>query len=372
MNIKINTKFTVEIFDYSNDGEGVARLDNGCIVFVEDAVRSDICDIVITKARTRLCHAKIVKLVKSSEHRIRVDCSVFDRCGGCDYRHISYEEELFAKRKKVNDALRRIGGVGVEIEDILTTGKMNGYRNNIQLKSDGSKIGFYSSKTHDIVEIDKCLLVPEDMNRTIKHMQESGRAEQGTTLARVLHIKSDIETIGDLTFQRSGNAFFQVNTEVARLLYDKAREYADLQLHECLLDLYCGTGTIALYLGRDAKRVIGVEINAHAIDDAKVNAANNNINNAEFVCGDVSKLDVSNLTPDCITVDPPRKGLTCELIQKITELSPSRIVYISCAPATLARDINLLNGYQVKRACAVDMFPRTKHVEVVVLLSKIE
>jgi 23S rRNA (uracil1939-C5)-methyltransferase len=349
-------KHIVEIFDYSTDGAGVARLVDGCVVFVDGAVRGDICEVIITKTLKRVCHARIERIISVSPHRIPVDCAVFGKCGGCDFRHISYEEELFAKRKKVNDALHRIGGVDIEVEDILTTGKTNGYRNNIQLKTDGNKRGFYSKSSHEIVEINHCFLVNDEMNEKLR---------QGFT-----NIRTNIETIGDLTFKISPESFFQVNTQAALLLYEKAREYTALQPHEFLLDLYCGTGTIALFLARDTGNALGVELCAEAIRDAKENARFNNIMNVSFLCKNVSELETSELAPDCIVVDPPRKGLASEVIRKIEELAPPRIIYISCDPATLARDIKLLVNYDAKRVCAVDMFPRTKHIEVITKLER--
>jgi tRNA/tmRNA/rRNA uracil-C5-methylase (TrmA/RlmC/RlmD family) len=355
--INKNDKYIVDIIDYSADGTGVAKLSDGCVVFVDGAVRGDVCEVTITKVLSRVCRAEIVEIIEPSEHRIPVDCPIFGRCGGCDFRHISYEEELFAKRKRVNDALRRIGGLSIDVEDMLSGGKINGYRNNIQLKTDGQKIGFYSKSSHDIVEINECFLVDEKMNEAIRTKKN-------------LHIRSDTEKLGDLTFRISQGAFFQVNTEAAFLLYEKVREYAALKPHELLLDLYCGTGTITLFLARGAKTALGVELNAAAITDARENAALNGISNAEFLCTDVAELDTSNLAPDCIIADPPRKGLSPEALRKIEEFAPPRIVYISCDPATLARDIKLFKNYEVRRVCAVDMFPRTRHVECVALLER--
>jgi tRNA/tmRNA/rRNA uracil-C5-methylase (TrmA/RlmC/RlmD family) len=349
---------TIEIIDYSSEGLGVAKLKNGCVVFVENAVRGDVCEIVITKSLKRVSYGRIERIISPSQHRISNDCPYIQagvlRCGGCDFRHISYEEELWAKRKRVNDALRRIGGVNIEVEDILTTGKIHGYRNNVQLKSDGKKVGFYAKNSHDIVEIDKCLLVNDEMNEAIRR--------------RETRIRTSTEKIGDLTFRISPKSFFQVNTEAAFLLYEKAREYADLKPHESLLDLYCGAGTITLFLARDAKKAAGVEINSAAVDNARENAELNNIHNVDFICDDAENFTPADFAPDCVVVDPPRKGCSPVLLQKIMELNPARIVYASCDTATLARDIKLLTGYEVKRACAVDMFPRTRHVECVVLL----
>ncbi|MCL2698032.1 MAG: 23S rRNA (uracil(1939)-C(5))-methyltransferase RlmD [Oscillospiraceae bacterium] len=367
-NTNINDRHTVQIFDYCADGAGVARLGNGCVVFVEKAVRGDICEIIITKILKNVCHAVIGKIIKPSEHRIAVDCPYYDSgeagasdsatrlCGGCDFRHVSYGEELFAKRKRVNDALRRIGGTDIEAGDILTTGKIIGYRNNIQLKTDGKNIGFYSGKSHDIINIDYCFLAGEEMNKEIK---------QG-----VSRIRTSVEKIGDLTFKISPESFFQVNSEAALLLYEKAREYADLKPHEFLLDLYCGTGSTTLFLARNAGRALGVELSAAAVADAKENAALNNIGNVDFLCADVSLLETGGLAPDCIVIDPPRKGLAPGALKKTEELAPARIIYISCNPATLARDIKLLHNYEVKQISAVDMFPRTKHIECVAKLER--
>jgi 23S rRNA (uracil1939-C5)-methyltransferase len=345
------SKFIVNIYDYSADGAGVARLENGCVAFISGAVRGDVCEIVITKVLKRACFAEIEKIIEPSIHRIPVDCAVFGRCGGCDFRHISYEEELYAKRRRINDALSRIGGVSIEAEDILTTGKIIGYRNNIQLKTDGRKTGFYSRNSHEITEVKHCLLVNDEFNEKLRRGQ--------------INIRTSFETIDGLKLKISPESFFQVNTEAALLLYEKAREYAALKPHEFLLDLYCGTGSITLFLARDAGRALGVELCESAVADAKENAVLNNINNTEFLCADASAL-----APDCIVADPPRKGLTIDVLRKIEELSPQRIIYISCDPATLARDIKLLGSYEVTRVCAVDMFPRTKHVECVVKLIK--
>jgi len=355
--ININDTFTVSVTDYSSDGAGLARLGNGCAVFVNGGVRGDVCRIIITKVLPRICRADITEIITPSVHRIAPDCPAFSRCGGCDWRHISYNEELYAKRKKVNDALKRIAGLDIEAEDILYTGKINGYRNNVQLKTNGKKTGFYAKASHDIAEIDQCLLVPDAFNEAIR---------RGET-----RIRTATETLGDLTFRISPESFFQVNTDATVLLYDKAREYAALEPHELLLDLYCGTGSTTLYIGRDAERAIGVELNASAVADARENAVLNGINNVEFICMDVSELNISGLKPGCLIVDPPRKGLTSEAVRLIGESGVNKIIYISCNPATLARDIKLLTNYSVVRVCAVDMFPRTKHVECVAMLERI-
>lgn len=179
-----------------------------------------------------------------------------------------------------------------------------------------------------------------------------------------------------LKFKISPLSFYQVNRDQAEKLYRKADEYAALKPHETLLDLYCGTGTIGLTMARQVKHLIGVEIVPQAIEDAKKNALNNGISNAEFICADAAeaarKLENRGIKPDCIIIDPPRKGCDSSLIQTMVNMSPSRIVYVSCDPATLARDLKLLSeqGYVVNKITPVDLFPKTAHVECVVLMTK--
>ena len=180
------------------------------------------------------------------------------------------------------------------------------------------------------------------------------------------------------TFRHSPASFYQVNHHQAQVLYEKAIALADLHGTETVLDLYCGTGTITLCLSRAAGQVIGVEVVPQAIEDAKENAVRNGIQNVRFLCADASeaakRFAEEGIRPDVITVDPPRKGLSPDVIFAMAQMGPKRIVYVSCDPATLARDVKLLDeqGYEFVTAEAVDLFPRTKHVESIVLLSKEE
>jgi 23S rRNA (uracil1939-C5)-methyltransferase len=180
-----------------------------------------------------------------------------------------------------------------------------------------------------------------------------------------------------LTFRLSVPSFFQVNRDQAEVLYQQAVDFADLTGQETVVDLYCGTGTITLAMARRAKQVIGVEVVAPAIRDAKENAQRNGFTNAQFLCADAAqaakRFAEKGVHPNVISVDPPRKGLDSAVIDAIAEMAPERVVYVSCDPATLARDAKLLceKGYRVEKAVAVDMFPRTGHVETVCLLSKL-
>ena len=184
------------------------------------------------------------------------------------------------------------------------------------------------------------------------------------------------DTLCGKTFRLSVPSFYQVNRVQAERLYAKAIEFAGLTGQETVLDLYCGAGTITLALSDHAKKVLGAEIVPEAIDDARENAARNGVKNAEFFCGDAAdiaaKLEADGLRPDVVTVDPPRKGLAPEVIASVAAMGPEKVVYVSCDPATLGRDVKIFRefGYEAKRAAAVDMFPGTAHVETVVLMSR--
>jgi len=484
----IGTNHIVEITGYSAGGAGVARLKDGCVVFVREAVRGDVCRINITKTRKNSCDAEIAALLEPSIYRIKPDCPVFGICGGCAWRHVSYTEELYAKRERVKDALERIGGFSIALEDeVLTTGKILNYRNKalfpVALKKGEAVAGFYQLGSHEVIGIDDCLLVNADANAArrcvcdwitrygvsvydkktrsglIRHIytrtgasgltvcivingaaiprcdlrshvvrtQESRvRIKPGTPMIPTGHGKKPAKTtdvlsiipycdellyslretcvnlnglllnvndgnnsvvlgerfvtlwgeghidenLGDLTFRMSPESFFQVNTEGTVLLYDKAKEYAALNCDDVLLDLYCGIGAITLYLGREAKRALGVEVLASAVDNARENANQNNIRNAEFVCSDASQFYKPDMQPGCVVIDPPRKGLSLETIENILRMSPPRVIYISCEPSTLARDLKLFHGYELRKACVVDMFPRTTSVECLVQLEQ--
>jgi 23S rRNA (uracil1939-C5)-methyltransferase len=335
---------TVTVTGYGSGGAGVARLPDGRAVFIEGAARGDVCEIMLTGESQRFARAEIVRIAAPSPCRIPPDCPVFGDCGGCQFRHITYEEELDAKLRRVNDTLERIGGIAARADEILITGQTDGYRNRATLHTVDGKTGFYRAGSHEIVPVDRCRLLSDEIPGTYE--------------------------LDGLIFQCSPGAFFQVNIGAALLLFQKAREYAALRPNETLLDLYCGVGALTLFLGRDAGRAAGVDIVPAAIKDARENARRNGFRHARFICADAAVWDAGDMRPDCIVADPPRKGLTAPAVRKILELSPPRVVYVSCDPATLARDIKRLNGYEARYVCAVDMFPRTAHVECCALLVK--
>ena len=438
--------YTAVIDGYSSEGLGIARV-NGAVVFVPHAVRGEEIDLRITKVMKTSCAGEIVKIHNPSPERMEPECPYAGKCGGCAYRHLTYPEELWAKRQRVQDALTRIGGLDLTVEEILGAKNPEHYRNKSQypVGADGS-IGFFQARTHKVVPIRRCLIQTEAADRTAQAVGEWMRRykisayDETTGKGLVRHVcvrvnrKGEslccvvvngnkvprepelaayvtaavphtvgvllnsntrrgnvvlgdkyrtlfgwnylMDTLCGLEFKLSMPSFYQVNRDQAEVLYGKALEFAGLTGNETVLDLYCGIGTITLCLAKAAKRVIGAEIVPPAIRDAKENALRNHIENAEFFCGDAAdiaaKLESDGLRPDVVTVDPPRKGLAPEVIASVAAMGPEKVVYVSCDPATLGRDVKIFRefGYEAKRAAAVDMFPGTAHVETVVLLSQ--
>ena len=438
--------YTAVIDGYSSEGLGIARV-NGAVVFVPHAVRGEEIDLRITKVMKTSCAGEIVKIHNPSPERMEPECPYAGKCGGCAYRHLTYPEELWAKRQRVQDALTRIGGLDLTVEEILGAKNPEHYRNKSQypVGADGS-IGFFQARTHKVVPIRRCLIQTEAADRTAQAVGEWMRRykisayDETTGKGLVRHVcvrvnrKGEslccvvvngnkvprepelaayvtaavphtvgvllnsntrrgnvvlgdkyrtlfgrnylMDTLCGLEFKLSMPSFYQVNRDQAEALYGKALEFAGLTGNETVLDLYCGIGTITLCLAKAAKRVIGAEIVPPAIRDAKENALRNHVENAEFFCGDAAdiaaKLESDGLRPDVVTVDPPRKGLAPEVIASVAAMGPEKVVYVSCDPATLGRDVKIFRefGYEAKRAAAVDMFPGTAHVETVVLLSK--
>jgi len=358
--ITLALTYIVTVTGYGSAGEGVARLDDGRVVFIRGAARGDVLEIAVTKSKPRSARAEIVRIIAPSPHRIEPDCPFYPECGGCDFRHIAYTEELDAKLLRVNDAISRIAGLPARAGDILRTGQTDGYRNKAVFHSDGKSLGFYRSRSNDVIPIDSCLLLKDDLNRALSCLKPDGdiTLRSGRNgLDQPLE-----EELDGLVFKISG--FFQINTGAALLLCQKVREYAALSKNETLVDLYCGVGVMTLFAGRDAGYAIGVEQDPASVDMARENARLNNLSHIEFISADAAKWEASIPSPDCVIVDPPRSGLSSGAIRKLLDMCPRRIVYVSCDPATLARDLKILKPYySVQDICAVDMFPKTANVE---------
>ncbi|MCD8381797.1 MAG: 23S rRNA (uracil(1939)-C(5))-methyltransferase RlmD [Clostridiales bacterium] len=447
-----NTEQIVTFTGCTSQGDGVGRLEDGLAVFVRGALAGETAKISLMKVTKHCAWGRLLEVLTPSPARIPPDCPYYPRCGGCQLRHMTYQEELRLKTEQVNDAFRRIGGLELTVSCIHGAAQRNGYRNKVQFPVSGGtdgkvRVGFYRQRSHDVIDVEHCLLQPELSNRAgrcirdwmekyavpayderahaglVRHVFcRTNRAGElliclvvnGTALPHTDELLRSLreafptlagvvlncntqrtnvilgpgyrtlwgrdyldDTLCGLTFRLSVPSFFQVNRAQAEVLYGRALEFAGLTGKETVLDLYCGTGTISLVMATRAGRVLGAEIVPQAIEDARENARRNGLEHTEFFCADAGeaarRLAERGLRPDVISVDPPRKGLSAEVIDAICRMSPRRVVYVSCDPATLARDLKLLDagGYRATRAEAVDMFPGTGHVETVCLLSKL-
>ena len=444
-----NQIYEAEITDYTAEGQGVAHIE-GCAVFIPNAVAGEKVRVRVEKAQKTWAAGKIVEILEKSPHRVNRECEVAKLCGGCDFWHMDYAEEIRLKAQRVKNCLNRIGGENLEEVPILAAPDCHGYRNKAQypvaVKKGRAYAGFYRAGTHDVVENARCRILPEEIDAAkdavidyvnqcrvsvydettgkglLRHIYVRRGAVSGqilvclavngekiprpealiqrlngipgfTTLVLSVNTKRGNAVLGDrfitlhgpgyiedtlcgLSFRLSPRSFYQVNHHQAQRLYEMAISQAGITKADTVMDLYCGVGTITLAMAGAAGRVIGVEVVPQAVEDAKDNAARNGILNAEFFCGDAGQaaleLEKSGVRPDVVVVDPPRKGLNADTIEALRRMSPKRIVYVSCDPATLARDVALLKerGYTLNPAAAADLFPRCAHVETVVLLSK--
>lgn len=453
MALSKNDIINLTITSTSADGSGVGKTQDGMAVFVPLSAVGDELEVRILKAKKTYAFGKIERIVTPSSARIEPDCPVFSKCGGCVWRHVSYDEECRIKHQKVVDAVKRIGGIKDAVfSPIIKNDNVSRYRNKAQLPVGADKngnllIGFYAFHSHRIIDCNDCLLQPEifakviSVTRSFIEQSDNDIYDEKTGKGRLRHLyirmgevtkelmvcyvvngnglkQEDIlikmlrenlpaltsviintnrndtnvilgeknrtafgrdyitDELCGLKFKISPFSFWQVNRSQAEKLYNKAKDYANLKSDEILLDLYCGTGTIGLTMAKECKTLVGVEIISDAINDAKENAEINSINNARFICGDASsaaeQLKNEGLKPDAVILDPPRKGCGEDLVKTIFEMSPSRVVYVSCDPATLARDLKYFEeyNYSVKEITPCDMFSRTAHVESVCLIEK--
>ena len=394
--MKINDTYEVIINDEDDIGNGITRIDN-FVVFVPYALKDEKIGIRITKVNKRFATGKIEKIITKSDRRECVKCKSFNECGGCSFLHLSFLEE---KKRKINFINKLFN---TNIKEILTNNEYN-YRNKATFHVKDGKVGYYSESTNDLVEFDNCLLLDDRINEVysiLKNINLSGISEVVVRTSKnsvmvifkgekedfnydelINNIKIDsiylnnkllygsayiIEELDNIKYSIYPNAFFQVNTENMKIMYDKVKEYAESG--DKLLDLYCGTGTIGIYLKDNFREVTGIEVNKEAILNANINRGLNNLTGINFICGDASIAKNNNY--DVIVVDPPRSGLSKKVIDFLNKSNAKTIVYVSCNPKTLKRDLDLLAKYSMTKLECINMFNKTKHCEVITSLERI-
>ncbi len=393
------------ITDLNHLGQGITRIDNK-ITFVPKTVSGDIINLEITKSHKNYNEAKLLKIVKPSPDRIEYKCPYYNKCGGCNIANLEYTNQLKYKKEKVINIFKKYNKIDIN-PTIIASDEILHYRNKITLQYN-EKLGLYEEKTHNIIEIQECLLMPQKVNDIIKLLN---KYNYNTSLQKIViriinnqvminiiakdipkslieilknldvsvyhnskYISGNkvlIETLNNYKFSILPDSFFQINKKQTINLYNQIVEYANPQKEDKVLDLYCGVGTIGIYLSKYCKEVLGIEINKSSIENANINKKLNNVENISFIEADVSKVLSMKYKADIIIVDPPRSGLDKNTIETLIKINPKKIVYVSCDPITLSRDINLLkNNYILKNIKLYDMFPETYHVECVSVLHR--
>ena len=447
--VEKNKEYVVDIIDNGFEGEGIAKIDNFA-VFIPGTIKGEKVRILVVKVLSSYAYGKIIEIIEPSILRIESDCETYKRCGGCNLRHIRYDETLKIKQNTVQSLVNKTLKNKIQVKETIGMDNPINYRNKAQYplgidKKGKPTIGVYAKRSHEIIPIKKCLIQNKEAEEISKFVFEyikennipvyNERTRKG--LFRHMVIKTGIKTkeimcifvingyeipkekelvdkiiskypnvktivknintqntnvimgkedkiicgegfikdiLGKYTFKISPHSFYQVNPVQAEKLYNLGVQAAKITKQDIVFDLYCGIGTISIFMADYAKKVYGVEIVEQAIEDAKENARTNNVDNLEFIAGDTEIIldDLINnkkILPDVVMVDPPRKGLDKASIENIIKIKPKRFVYISCNPATLVRDLSKLEDvYDIKEIQPVDMFPFSNHVECVAVL----
>ena len=449
MNIQKNQEYIVEIIDNGYEGEGIAKIDNFTI-FIPGAIKGEKVKILIVKVLSSHAFGKVIEIINKSEFRQDSDCLTYKRCGGCNLRHIKYEQTLKIKQNSVRSLVNKTLKNKIEVQETVGMENPFHYRNKAQypfgVNKDGEPvIGVFANRTHEVIPIDKCLIQNPQSEEIAKYIlnfikenkisiynektrrglfrhvvikvgvqtgqimcilvingkdipkEEQLKVELTTRFPQIKSIVKNInmkntnvileqeniniygngyieDKLGDYIFKISPLSFYQVNPIQVKKLYNLGVEMAQISKEDTVFDLYCGIGTISLFMSKYAKKVYGIEIIREAIDAANENAKINNVNNTEFYAGDVEivlddLIKNKGITADIVMFDPPRKGLDRNTINNILMIKPKKIVYISCNPATLIRDLALFEElYEIKTIVPVDMFPWTSHVECVAVM----
>ena len=447
--IKKNQEYIVDIIDNGFEGEGIAKIDNFTI-FVPNSIKGEKVKVLIVKVLSSHAFGKVLEIIKKSEYRTESDCSTYKRCGGCNLRHIKYEQTLKMKQNAVQSLVNKTLKTRIQVQETLGMENPYFYRNKAQYpvgidKNGNSQIGVFANRTHEIIPTQKCLIQNEKSEKLAKFVfewivknnisiydEKTGKGlirhivtkigiktneimcvlvingnsipKEQELVKEILENFPEVKTIvknintkntnvimgkenvnlygngyiedilGEYKFKISPLSFYQVNPVQAEKLYNLGVEAAKIDKNDIVFDLYCGIGTISLFMAKYAKKVYGIEIVEDAVKDAKENALNNGVDNVEFLAGDVEDvlddlLNEKGIIPDVVMVDPPRKGLDNKSIDNIMKIHPKKMVYISCNPATLVRDLAKFEVlYEIESIKPVDMFPFTSHVECVAVL----
>ena len=395
----------VKIERMDHKGRGIGYID-GKIIFIPNTLIGEEVKVNVTKEKKNYLEGEVIEFISKSKKRCNSKCPYFLECGGCNLLHLNYEDTILYKLDKIKSILKQNKINFTDIKVIRNDQDFN-YRNKIELKIVDGKVGYFKKETHSLVEIDNCLLAKDAINRFIKDIRYLNlknasltiRCNHNDELLIVINTLDDmlidtkylvnnhkivgiifngkvmygsshfIDVINHNLFRVSYDAFFQVNPDVTSKMFELLDKY--IPDANVVLDLYAGVGTLGIVASRKAKKVYSVEIVENAIKDGLVNAKMNKIENIYFMLGDVAKVvDKINDKIDAVIVDPPRKGLDSKTKEFLINMKAKTIIYISCDPMTLARDLKELeNYYEIKEFNIMDMFSYTYHIESMVVLN---
>ena len=376
MSLKVGDSIELTITDIAFGGEGVGRIDD-FVVFVPFVALGEIVQAEITEAKKSFARAKLLRVVQPSPDRVEPECIHFAACGGCQYQHIAYDAQLRMKHKQVSDLFQRIGGIDPSIvAPVIPCPSPYGYRNRIMIRSQWNKpeqrlnIGFVRHDGGLVEDIFECKIAEPALNEQITHVRQHPPPKGGIKI--VLRIPPEDWNVPP-------DSFFQNNFFLLPRMVETVRDMLKASGSRHLVDVYCGVGFFAIELAKDVTSFVGVEYDQMAIRSANKNAQAHGATNGEFISGLAEeKLPalLAKFTPAATTVilDPPRKGCQPQTIELLRQVRPAQVIYVSCHPATMARDLNAFTAdgvFELKRVVPLDMFPQTQHVECVADLSQI-
>ncbi len=393
----------VKIEEFDHFGRGISK-DLGKVCFIEDALKDEVIEIKIIKDKKKYLEGEVLKVKRKSPKRRSSSCPYFPLCGGCNLRYMSDDLQREFKIKKVENILKKYSDIKVKVQDIVFS-KEEFYRNKVVFHVKDHKLGFYKKNTHDLIEIDKCLSLHQKINELIPKLKEislknylekimvrvgnyqdevlisiTGKVVSDINIGDVLYINDKLMTkkayitscFNDKKYLISNQDFFQVNDKITKKLYDEVLACVKKIKAFHVLDLYCGSGTIGIYISDVVDHVLGVEVVSEAIKKAHLNKKLNKTSNISFKEGKVEDV-IKDIRRDFDTIicDPPRSGLAKSVLEFLKDSKASNIIYISCDPVTLARDLKQLKAtYKVEYIKVYDMFKNTYHLESFVYLKK--
>ncbi|MBT5926063.1 MAG: class I SAM-dependent RNA methyltransferase [Verrucomicrobia bacterium] len=374
---QIGDQVELEISDVAFGGEGVGRHE-GFVIFVPYVIAGEKVEVRITEIHKKFARAELLQVLKASTHRTEAECGYYEECGGCQYQHIDYKEQLRIKHKQVSDLFERIGGQSKDVVlPVAACPTPFHYRNRIMVRTQYNRetkamnVGFLRNQSRLVVDIPECKIAEPDLNQALQEVRVDPPRKNG--------IKFTLRVYPE-QWNLPPDSFFQVNfhqlpnmiNAVADLLKDAKTKY--------LIDAYCGVGFFSLSLAEKVESYVGVEVDHRAILSARKNAESMQKTNGSFIQAPTEEVIdelVEKFQPSMTTIilDPPRKGCHASILEVLLRTKPKQIIYVSCHPATLSRDVKALcsNGlFKVNKVAPLDMFPQTQHVECITDIRLVE